>query len=107
MSVKERSRLGILSRVEAGELTLVQAARLLEVSYRQARRLRRRYRDHGDAGLVHRLRGRPSNRGCDQALRESAVALYRKHYSDFGATLACEYLASRHSLVVDDQTLRR
>lgn len=107
MSVKERSRLGILSRVESGELTLVQAAGLLGVSYRQARRLRRRYHDHGDAGLVHRLRGRPSNRGCDQALRESSVALYREHYSDFGATLACEYLAARHSLVVDDQTLRR
>ena len=107
MSVKERARLGILSQVEAGELTLVQAAGLLGVSYRQVRRLRQRYREHGDAGLVHGLRGRPSNRGCDRALREAAVALYRAHYSDFGPTLACEYLGWRHQLVVDDQTLRR
>ena len=107
MSVKERARLGILSQVEAGKLTLVQAAELLEVSYRQVRRLRRRYRELGDGGLVHGLRGRPSNRSCDRALREAAVALYREHYSDFGPTLACEYLAARHQLVVDDQTLRR
>mgnify|MGYP000020530749 FL=1 len=107
MSVKERARLGILSKVEAGELTLVQAAGLLGVSYRQVRRLRQRYREHGDAGLVHGLRGRPSNRGGDRALREAAIGLYREHYSDFGPTLACEYLAAGHQLVVDDQTLRR
>ena len=79
MSVKERARLGILSKVEADELTLVQAAGLLGVSYRQVRRLRQRYREHGDAGLVHGLRGRPSNRGCDRALREAAIGLYREH----------------------------
>ena len=107
MSVKERARLGILSQVEAGKLTLVRAAELLGVSYRQVRRLRRRYREFGDGGLVHGLRGRPSNRRCDRALREAAVALCREHYSDFGPTLACEYLAARHQLVVDDQTLRR
>ena len=107
MSVKERARLGILSKVEADELTLVQAAGLLGVSYRQVRRLRQRYREHGDAGLVHGLRGRPSNRGGDRALREAAIGLYREHYSDFGPTLACEYLAAGHQLVVDDQTLRR
>jgi len=107
MSVKERARLGILSQVEAGHLTLVEAGGLLELSYRQVRRLRQRYRKQGDAGLVHGLRGRPSNRGHDRSLREAAVALYRAHYSGFGPTLACEYLASRHQLVVDDQTLRR
>ena len=107
MSVKERARLGILSKVEADELTLVQAAGLLGVSYRQVRRLRQRYREHGDAGLVHGLRRRPSNRGGDRALREAAIGLYREHYSDFGPTLACEYLAAGHQLVVDDQTLRR
>ena len=76
MSVKERARLGILSKVEADELTLVQAAGLLGVSYRQVRRLRQRYREHGDAGLVHGLRGRPSNRGGDRALREAAIGLF-------------------------------
>ena len=107
MSVKERARLGILSQVEADKLTLVEAARLLGLSYRHLRRVRQRYREHGAAGLVHGLRGRPSNRGCDRTLREAAVALYREHYSGFGPTLASEYLYSHHQLVVDDQTLRR
>ena len=36
---------------------LVKAAELLELSYRQARRVYRRYRQEGERGLVHRLRG--------------------------------------------------
>ena len=37
MSRKERQRLEVLSRVKRGELVLVKAAELLELSYRQAR----------------------------------------------------------------------
>jgi len=107
MSTKERHRLVVLGQVEAGRLTVAAAAGLLGLSERQARRQWKRYRLWGDAGLVHGLRGRPGNRRGDPGVRERAVSLYREHYADFGCTLACEYLAERHGLVVDDQTLRR
>jgi len=107
MSVKERRRLVVLGQVGSGQLTVKAAGELLDLSERQARRLWRRYQVEGDGGLVHRLRGRPGNRRGDPALREQAVGLYREHYGDFGCTLACEYLAERHGLTVDDQTLRR
>jgi molybdenum-dependent DNA-binding transcriptional regulator ModE len=38
----------------------MKAAELMGVSYRHAKRLKRRYQEHGDAGLVHALRGRPA-----------------------------------------------
>lgn len=107
MSQKERRRLAVFAQVCGGQLTVAAAGRLLGISERQARRIWSRYQVQGDAGLVHRLRGRSGNRGRDPALRREVVNLYRDHYSDFGCTLACEYLAERHDLIVDDQTLRR
>src|SRR5690625_2345486 len=96
MSVKERRRLAVLSRVQEGELRLAAAADLLGISVRQAKRVYGRWRSEGDLGLVHRLRGRPGNRRLDQALRDRALELYRMNYSDFGPTLAAEYLARDH-----------
>jgi molybdenum-dependent DNA-binding transcriptional regulator ModE len=107
MSRKERKRLELFSRVKRGELTLAKAAELAGVSYRQAKRVYRRYREESDAGLVHRLRGRPSNRGSDPTLREQALAWYRQRYDDFGPKLAAEYLEREQQLLVGVETLRR
>jgi len=106
MSGKERTRLGVLNNVKAKSLSLVAAAALLALSYRQAKRLWRRYRAHGDAGLVHRSRGRAGNRRKDRAVRERILARYQARYPDFGPTLAAEHLG-REGLKVDHDTLRR
>ncbi len=58
MSSHELRRVEVLSRVKSKEMKLVDAAALLEVSDRQAKRLRRRYRCEGAAGLQHRSAGR-------------------------------------------------
>lgn len=107
MSLNERDRLAMFRQVESGKITLVEASRRLSISYRQAKRLWKRYREVGDAGLVHGLRGRPSNNqaGSDTR-RERALALYREHYEGFGPTLAAEQMAEREGLVVDHETLR-
>jgi hypothetical protein len=55
-------RVGVLARVAAGTLTLRSAAALMAVGYRQAKRVYRRYRAEGAAGLTHRSAGRASNR---------------------------------------------
>jgi molybdenum-dependent DNA-binding transcriptional regulator ModE len=107
MSRKERKRLELCGRVQRGELSLAKAAELAGLSYRQAKRVYRRYREESDAGLVHRLRGRASNRTTDPARREQALAFYRERYGDFGPKLAAEYLAREHHLVMGVETLRR
>ena len=94
MSRKERERLKILSRVKRGELKIVEAAELLGVCQRQARRQYKRYRQLGDRGLVHRGRGRPSNRAYASAFKQQVLARYRERYPDFGPTLAAEKLHS-------------
>ena len=62
LSQRERDVLKIMHAVLSGQRTQAEAARLLDLSTRQVRRLRRRLEAHGDAALIHRLRGRPSNR---------------------------------------------
>lgn len=106
MSQRERDALKVMASVVAGERTQVEAARLLRKSVRQVRRLARRLEAEGDAGLVHRLRGRASNRQLDGSLREQVLTAYRREYSDFGPTLASEKLAER-GLRVSPDTLRR
>src|SRR5665213_4105960 len=106
MSRGERKGLEVMSQVKLGRLTLVKGSELLGVSYRQAKRLRARYEAEGDAGLVHRLRGQPSNRLGVAAFREQVLARYVEQYGDYGPTLAAESLAAE-GLVVPAQTLRR
>jgi transposase len=106
MSQKERARLVVMVQVKQKKLSLVQASAVLGLSYRQGKRLWRRYRRQGDAGLVHRLRGRPSSRRLSPTFRQEVLARYRQQYGDFGPTLAAEYLA-KEGWKVDHETLRR
>ena len=106
MSLRERNRLAWLSRVRDGLVTLSEAAAEMAISYRQAKRLWQRYQAKGDAGLVHGLRGRPSNHGGSSE-RQRVLELVRRQYADFGPTLAAEQLTKRDGLSVDHETLRR
>src|SRR4051812_28900193 len=93
MSAAERRRVEVMSRVRDGHLTVAAAAAALGVSERQAWRLKARYAGGGDAGLIHKLRGRASDNQADDAARAAVLTLYRAKYPGFGPTLACEYLA--------------
>jgi hypothetical protein len=70
------------------------------------RRLQRRLEAGGDGALVHRLRGRPSNRKADESLRQAVLDAYASRYHDFGPTFAREKLA-QEGLHVKRETLRR
>ncbi len=94
-----------LGRVKRAELTVVAAAELMGLSLRQARRVWKRFAAAGDGGLIHRLRGRASNRRLSQEVRERVVKLHQERYADFGPTLACEKLAEQ-DLVLSPNTLR-
>ena len=112
MSTRELRRAGVLARVAAGTLRLCSAAVVMDVSYRQAKRLYRRYRAEGATGLRHRSAGRGSNAACTAPERQRILALVREKYSGgiderFGPTLAAEHLASEDGVQVHHDTLRR
>jgi transposase len=88
-------------------MTLVEASELLGLSYRQTKRAWSRYQSEGDAGLVHRLRGRAPNRHSPEEVKEQSLTLYRQRYVDYGPTLAAECLEKEDSVKVSVTTLRR
>src|ERR1035438_6049626 len=97
MSERELKRAAVLSRVAEEGWSLVQAAERMKVSYRQAKRLWKRYRAKGTKGLVHGNAGRVSNRAKAKSLRRRVLSLLRKKYGGeegerFGPTLAAEHL---------------
>jgi hypothetical protein len=106
MSQKERTRLGVMQQVKGQQLSLVSAAEVLRLSYRQLKRIWRRYQKQGDKGLVHRGRGRRGSRAKPKRFKQRVLARYTQRYEGFGPTLACEHL-SREGLQLDHDTLRR
>jgi transposase len=107
MSERERDRMKVLHAVEGGHLKQREAAQQLGLSERGFRKLLARYRSKGDRAVVHGLRGRKSNRRLERRRASRAVALVRRHYRDFGPTLACEYLAEQHGVVMSREKLRQ
>ena len=106
LSQRERDWLKVLHEVQQKHLTQVAAAQRLKRTDRQARRMPIRMREHGDGGIVHRLRGRPSNRKLGAAWEQKMLARVRQRYADFGPTLAAEHLA-QEGLPVSREALRK
>ena len=90
MSTRELRRAEVLGRVKNGTLRLVDAAKMLELSYRQTKRLYRRFLQWGADGLVHGHVGKRSNHAKAGRFRRRVLALVRKHYSgDPGERFDC------------------
>jgi transposase len=103
----ELERAEIISACARGTLSAGVAAKRLEISTRQVRRLLKRFAEEGAAGMKSRRRGRPSNNQLPPGVAQKALQLIREHYADFGPTLACEQLLDRHDLSISKETLRR
>jgi transposase len=97
----------MMGLVAEGKRSLSAAAEVLEVSYRQSKRIYRRYREEGPPGVVHRSVGKRSHRSLGEELKAQVIKQYREQYEDFGPTLAAEKLSERDELEIDHETLRR
>jgi transposase len=109
MSRRELERVEVMGRVASKDLGVKDAAAILGLSYRQAKRVWRRYRERGAEGLKHANAGRESNRGKPRKLRRRVLSLIRRKYSGtegegFGPTLAAEHLGEEDGIAIDHET---
>lgn len=109
MSRRERDVLKVIAQVRDQKCSGVEAARLLGLSDRQVRRIVRRVEAQGDAGVVHKLRGRSSNHAAAATVKDLALKLVHQKYAGFGPTLAWEKLQEHDKLkgLFCVQSLRR
>src|SRR5262249_54851367 len=73
----------LISQCVQGNLACARAAELLELSPRQVKRLKARYRQGSAAALAHASRGRPSPRRLPQRTRDRILQLARSRYAGF------------------------
>lgn len=106
MNREEIRRYQIIRKVLDREINQQEASEVLRLSDRQVRRIVKRVTVEGEAGVVHRSRGRTGNRSIKQSFKEKVLKLYRSSYEDFGPTLASEKLLERDRVKVNDETLR-
>lgn len=111
MSAREVDRAGVLRRVKQGELKLVSAAQILGISYRQCKRLWKRYQEAGVQGLKHGTVGKTSNHAKAESFRRQVLRLVQSKYGGeigerFGPTLAAEHLQSEDGMAIQAETLR-
>ena len=98
MTQRDRDRLVVLKKAHKKLIAQRLAAEELGITERQVRRLLARLKETGDRAVIHGLRGRTSNRKLSEDTRSRAVAVLSQEV--FGPTLASEYLANKHKLVI-------
>ena len=101
MSKQERSSLEVLSRIRRKELRRSSAASILDVSERQVYRLLVRTASEGASGLVHGLRGHPSNRRHALWQRNEVIA-----FTSSGSIAAAGVSGLWHSVIYGDPWVR-
>ena len=106
MAQHELRRLHVIRKAIDKVITQKVASEVIGVSLRQAQRMVRRVKIEGDKGIIHKSRGRISNRSISKAKRRKILAIFKSTYHDFGPTLASEKLFERDKIKINDETLR-
>jgi len=107
MSMRDLKRLKVVHDVIGKHITQRVAAEMICLSERQLRRLVRGVREEGDSSIVHKARGKPSNRRMSEKLKKRVMKLYKKKYRGFGPTLASEKLLEVDKIALSEETLRK
>ena len=106
MTEQDVFRFEIINRLIRKEIDVSFAAKTLGLSKRQIKRIRMRVRMYGTEGVIHKGRGKKSNRKIDESIQVKIEKLLKKKYSDFGPTFAREKLLENHSIVISKETIR-
>ncbi len=107
MSERDRKKLKVVQEAIDGQITQRRGALMLRLSERQVRRVVRAVREEGDRGVIHKSRGKPSNRRIQKRVKEKILKFYRKKYRGFGPTLSCEKLEEMEGIKISDETMRK
>ncbi|MBU4369421.1 ISNCY family transposase [Patescibacteria group bacterium] len=106
MTEKELSRINVIQNLIDGKINGTDASKQIGISIRHIRRLKLRVGKYGTEGLIHKSRGRTSNRKLDSEIVKKVEQHLKEKYYDFGPTLASEKLEEDDNIKLDKETLR-
>lgn len=90
--MKEQKRYEVIKDSLKGLMKVKEASIMLGISIRQVYRLRKRVREEGIKGVVHKLRGRPSSKRINKEIQDEIKKLYKDKYYGFNISHFTEYL---------------
>ena len=107
MSTKELSRLEVMQRLSEKRMSQKEAGEILHLGTRQIKRLLKRYRKQGAAGLVSKHRGRKGNNRLSEGVKKQSLNLLKTKYEGFGPTLAHEKLLEKDKFQLSVESVRK
>jgi transposase len=106
MTEREKERYNTILHLIQGEIVASMASKQLNLSVRQVQRVKKAVQKDGIQGIIHKNRGKPSNRRLDENVKNQVLRLIKKHYADFGPTLTSEKLLERHDVALSISCVR-
>ena len=107
MTKRKLGRVEIFALVKERRISQIAAAKQLGLSLSQRQRLYKTYRTQGASSLVHKHKGKSSNRALDKFVKARVIELLGiELYHGFNPTFMSEILERNHKIVVSRETVR-
>ena len=107
LTPREQSRLQVLNSLLAEHVTLDQAAALMGLSPRLARRILADYRENGAVSLTHGLRGRKPSNAIPEPVMSRGFTWPARFTKELTIRISPELLGEREGIDIGRTTLRR
>jgi transposase len=107
LNQKEAHRAHVLEQVAQSALTLKEAAKIMQISYRQAKRVYKQWKRAGLQGLAHGNRGRQVSHALPPEAVAVVIALHEEVYRNFNDTHFTEALAEREGIFLSREKVRQ
>jgi transposase len=106
VSQRELHRMHVVRLTIEGRESVGRGAKLLGISARQMKRLRRKMRERGDRGLAHGNRGKPARNKIASEKIKKVIALARGRYQGLNDTHLTEKLQEKEEINLSRPTVR-
>jgi transposase len=107
LTTQEQKRAMVLNRIQAGQLSVRQAAEVLGISERHTRRIQAAYRKEGPAVLAHGNRGRQPATTIVQSVRQRVLELATTTYAGTNQQHLRDLLEEREGISLSRSSVHR
>src|SRR5216683_3403145 len=107
LNPQEQKRSKVLSQHLSGDLSIEQVAALLHCTPRHVYRLKARYLEQGEPGMIHGNRGKASPRRIAQETRQQISELAQGRYAGCNQHHVRDLLEERDGIVISRASVRR
>jgi transposase len=107
LTQKELKRVKVMERVVSGDMSSVEASESLGVTCRQLRRLKSKYIQRGEEGLIHGNRDRKPKHALPQELKMKVLGLFEEKYSDSNFCHCSELLEEHEGIKLSPSSIGR